>query len=272
MTTEMELAKQTLPINNIPKNSVDSVMRVLVIRRVYVIPNKNSRHEGTYRTIILVDEEMGCWSMHRYCLWLEVCARERSATVILLEAAKYLLGCSVQEYIKSTLVKVRDYLRTLLCLLMNPFQLTYPIVYILTKREECYYYRKLMLSKEKRFNFLVRIDMNDSNNRRNIINEEIHQTEEQAPIIVDDEVKSTKRYRKSAKKTTAGVSQFNRHNIIAKETHQAEEQAPIIADDEVKTVRTYRKRAKKTTAGASQVKPNKPKSVKNRYLSELCNM
>lgn len=58
MTTEMELAKQTVPINNIPKNYVDSVMRVLIIRRGYVIPNKNSRHEGTYITIILVDKEV----------------------------------------------------------------------------------------------------------------------------------------------------------------------------------------------------------------------
>ncbi|KAH0713925.1 hypothetical protein KY289_009884 [Solanum tuberosum] len=53
----MELAKQSVPINKIPKSSVDSVMRVLVIPRGFVIPYKNSRHEGTFRTIILVDEE-----------------------------------------------------------------------------------------------------------------------------------------------------------------------------------------------------------------------
>ncbi|KAH0746388.1 hypothetical protein KY285_008045 [Solanum tuberosum] len=53
----MELAKQSVPINKIPKSSVDSVMRVLVIPRGFVIPYKNSRHEGTFKTIILVDEE-----------------------------------------------------------------------------------------------------------------------------------------------------------------------------------------------------------------------
>ncbi|KAH0652403.1 hypothetical protein KY289_030081 [Solanum tuberosum] len=57
MATEMELAKQSLLINNIPKNSADSVMRVLVIRRGSIIPYNNSRHEGTFQTIILVDEE-----------------------------------------------------------------------------------------------------------------------------------------------------------------------------------------------------------------------
>ncbi|KAG5615620.1 hypothetical protein H5410_015444 [Solanum commersonii] len=57
MATESELANQTVPINKIPKNSVDSVIRVLVIRRGSITPYKNSRHEGTYRTIILVDEE-----------------------------------------------------------------------------------------------------------------------------------------------------------------------------------------------------------------------
>ncbi|KAH0712584.1 hypothetical protein KY289_008543 [Solanum tuberosum] len=57
MATETELAKQSVLINNIPKHFVDSVMRVLVIRRGSIIPYKNSRHEGTFRTIILVDEE-----------------------------------------------------------------------------------------------------------------------------------------------------------------------------------------------------------------------
>uniref|UniRef100_M1DE88 Replication protein A1 n=1 Tax=Solanum tuberosum TaxID=4113 RepID=M1DE88_SOLTU len=57
MSTETELAKQSVLINNIPKNSVDWVMPVLVIRRGSIIPYKNSRHEGTFRTIILVDEE-----------------------------------------------------------------------------------------------------------------------------------------------------------------------------------------------------------------------
>ncbi|TMW83458.1 hypothetical protein EJD97_001635 [Solanum chilense] len=57
MATEMELAKQSAPINKIPKASVDSVMLVLVIRRGSFIPYKNSRHEGTFKTIILVDKE-----------------------------------------------------------------------------------------------------------------------------------------------------------------------------------------------------------------------
>ncbi|KAG5570604.1 hypothetical protein H5410_060370, partial [Solanum commersonii] len=57
MVNETELAKQSVLINNIPKNFVDLVMRVLVIPRGSIIPYKNSRHEGTFRTIILVDEE-----------------------------------------------------------------------------------------------------------------------------------------------------------------------------------------------------------------------
>ncbi|XP_015167739.1 replication protein A 70 kDa DNA-binding subunit B-like [Solanum tuberosum] len=57
MATETELAKQSVPINKIPKNSIESVIRVLVIRRGSITPYKNSRNEGTYRTIILVDEE-----------------------------------------------------------------------------------------------------------------------------------------------------------------------------------------------------------------------
>lgn len=58
MMSEIELAKQSQPINKISKRSVDSVMRVLVIRRGSIIPYKNSRHEGTFRIIILVDEEL----------------------------------------------------------------------------------------------------------------------------------------------------------------------------------------------------------------------
>lgn len=58
MTTEIELAKQSQPINKIPKCNVDSVMRIIVIRRGSIIPYKNSRHEGTFRIIILVDEEL----------------------------------------------------------------------------------------------------------------------------------------------------------------------------------------------------------------------
>ncbi|KAH0636280.1 hypothetical protein KY290_038344 [Solanum tuberosum] len=337
MSTETELAKQSVLINNIPKNSADWVMPVLVIRRGSIIPYKNSRHEGTFRTIILVDEEgtkiqatlfnkhietwkdslkrnksyyiakgwldsinpnyssvhkeveltftdntiiqetahavsthkfsdgflslehadklpngsilgrfgistipvsnvlikpmfqivmrraievtldnildglfadledcmykfkatiedilnkdepwySSCKKCHkkvryiedtatcnncnsqnveyevRYCLRLEVCDGERRAKVILFEAAKYILGCSVQEYIESSSVK----------------------------------YRKLVLSKAKQFDFLVRIDMNDSNPRRSLIAEEIHQAEDEAPITMDAEVKSVRMYK-----------------------------------------------------------------------------
>ncbi|KAH0644879.1 hypothetical protein KY284_032763 [Solanum tuberosum] len=333
MANEMELAKQSISINKIPKSSVDSVMQVLVIRRGSVIPYKNSRHEGTFRTMILVDEErdfaendgafleklqddkpilalcdvrvsiykgihnvLPIWDLYysceqrldqsnvpksnrpsslcseisyyyhhkpdntmhlthlayngreiikadnkdititptkdcmykfketiedilnkdepwyssckkchkkvkvieenvactncnsenayyemRYCLQLEVCGGEQYARVIVFEATKYLLGCSVQEYIESTSVN----------------------------KEECYYYRKLMLSKDKQFDFLVRIDMNDSNPRRSIIVEEIHQAGEKAPIIMDDKVKAVRMYRKRAKKTTDGAAQIN---------------------------------------------------------------
>ncbi|KAH0644046.1 hypothetical protein KY290_035068 [Solanum tuberosum] len=57
MATESEQAKQSVPINQIPKSSVNIVIRILVIRRGSITPYKNSRHEGSFRTIILVDEE-----------------------------------------------------------------------------------------------------------------------------------------------------------------------------------------------------------------------
>ncbi|KAH0678491.1 hypothetical protein KY284_019576 [Solanum tuberosum] len=116
----------------------------------------------------------------RYCVRLEVCNGERRARVILFEAVKYILGCSVQEYIESSSVK----------------------------KEESYYYRKLVLSKANKFDFLVRIDLNDSNPRRSLIAEEIHQVEDEAPIIVDDEVKLVRMYRKRAKKNTKGAAQI----------------------------------------------------------------
>ncbi|KAH0645227.1 hypothetical protein KY284_033111 [Solanum tuberosum] len=115
----------------------------------------------------------------RYCLRLEVCNGERRARVILFEATKYILGCNVQEYIESNSVK-----------------------------EKCYYYRKLVLSKDKQFNFLVRIDMNDPNPRRSLIAEEIHQVDDEAPPIVEDEAKLVRTYRKRAKKNTEGAAQI----------------------------------------------------------------
>ncbi|KAG5610325.1 hypothetical protein H5410_021606 [Solanum commersonii] len=42
--------------------------------------------------------------LNKYFLRLEVCSGEQSARVILFEAAKYLLGRSMQDYIESTSV------------------------------------------------------------------------------------------------------------------------------------------------------------------------
>ncbi|KAH0698019.1 hypothetical protein KY289_015501 [Solanum tuberosum] len=117
----------------------------------------------------------------RYCLRLEVCGGEKCTRVVLFEAANNLLGCNVQEYIQSTSIK----------------------------KEECHYYRKLVLSKDKQFNFLVRIDLTDSNPHRSLIAEEIHQLEDQAPVILEEEVRSMRKYRKRAKKTTNAAAQFN---------------------------------------------------------------
>lgn len=58
MPTEAELSKQSVPINKIPKYSVDWVMKVFVIRRGSIIPYKNARNEVSLRTIILVGEEL----------------------------------------------------------------------------------------------------------------------------------------------------------------------------------------------------------------------
>uniref|UniRef100_M1DXI7 Replication protein A1 n=1 Tax=Solanum tuberosum TaxID=4113 RepID=M1DXI7_SOLTU len=106
----------------------------------------------------------------RYCLRLEVCGGEKRAQVVLFEAANNLLGC---------------------------------------KKEECHYYRNLVLSKDKQFNFLVRIDLTDANPRRSLIAEEIHQLKDEAPIILEEEVRSVRKYRKRAKKTTNAAAQIN---------------------------------------------------------------
>uniref|UniRef100_M1DWE5 Replication factor A C-terminal domain-containing protein n=1 Tax=Solanum tuberosum TaxID=4113 RepID=M1DWE5_SOLTU len=79
----------------------------------------------------------------------------------------------------------------------------------LIKKEECHYYRKLVLSKDKQFNFLVRIDLTDANPRRSLIAEEIHQVEDKAPIILEEEVRSERKYMKRAKKTTHAAAQIN---------------------------------------------------------------
>ncbi|KAM3320675.1 hypothetical protein P3S67_007877 [Capsicum chacoense] len=86
-----------------------------------------------------VDYEM------RYSLRLEVSDGEQRATVILFEAERFFLGYNVKENIESTSVK----------------------------KEESKNYRKLVLSKEKLFNFLVRINMNNFKLRRSLIIHEI---------------------------------------------------------------------------------------------------
>lgn len=54
MAKKIELAKQSVPIKKVPKGYVDSVMRVLVIRRGSIIPYKNSRHQlNTFTYLIL---------------------------------------------------------------------------------------------------------------------------------------------------------------------------------------------------------------------------
>ncbi|KAG5591256.1 hypothetical protein H5410_041770, partial [Solanum commersonii] len=53
-----KLSKQSLLINKISKHPVNSVMRVLVIRRDSIKTDKNSRHKDIFRMIILVDKEM----------------------------------------------------------------------------------------------------------------------------------------------------------------------------------------------------------------------
>ncbi|KAH0645225.1 hypothetical protein KY284_033109 [Solanum tuberosum] len=120
----------------------------------------------------------------RYCLRLEVCGGEKRARVVLFEAANNLLGCKVQEYIQTTSIK----------------------------KEECHYYRKLVLSKDKQFNFLVRIDLTDANPRRSLIAEEIHQLEDEAPIILEEEVRSVRKYKKRAKKTTNAGPKSTKRN------------------------------------------------------------
>ena len=78
----------------------------------------------------------------------------------------------------------------------------------LIKKEECYYYHKLVLCKAKQFNFLVKIDMNDSSPWHSLIAEEIHEVEDEAPLIVDDKAKSVRMYKKRAKKNTEGAAEI----------------------------------------------------------------
>ncbi|XP_075080354.1 replication protein A 70 kDa DNA-binding subunit B-like [Nicotiana tabacum] len=57
MATGVELSKQCLPISKVPKYSSDWVIKVFVVRRSKVIPYKNQRNGGVFKTRILVDEE-----------------------------------------------------------------------------------------------------------------------------------------------------------------------------------------------------------------------
>ncbi|XP_049354821.1 replication protein A 70 kDa DNA-binding subunit B-like [Solanum verrucosum] len=143
----------------------------------------------------------------RYYLRLEVCAGEQRARVILFDAAQMLVGCNVEEYIKTTS----------------------------ENKEECMYYHRLVLIKDKEFNFLVRIDMNNSNPRRSLIAQEIHAIEDEAVIIMSDESKSLTPPTNRGKKSTA------------LERHVLEDKSPIIVE-EPQNVRPRRKRSKKSNA------------------------
>ncbi|KAG5604786.1 hypothetical protein H5410_026278 [Solanum commersonii] len=99
-----------------------------------------------HKKVKVIEEAAACTNCNidnvayemRYRLRLEVCGAEQRARVILFETDKYLLDCNVQEYVQSTSIK----------------------------KEECHNYCKLVLSKDKQFNFLVRVDLTNSNPRR----------------------------------------------------------------------------------------------------------
>lgn len=67
------------------------------------------------------------------------------------------------------------------------------------KKEECPNFRKLVLSKDNQFKFLVKINLTDANPLRNLIAKEIHQLEDDILIILEEEVISVKKYRKRSK-------------------------------------------------------------------------
>ena len=50
--------------------------------------------------------------------------------------------------------------------------------------------------------------MNDSSPRHSLIAEEIHEVEDEAPLIVDDKAKSVRMYKKRAKKNTEGAAEI----------------------------------------------------------------
>ncbi|KAG5617447.1 hypothetical protein H5410_017271, partial [Solanum commersonii] len=56
-----------------------------------------------YENVIHAEKTTGQYATNQiYCLRLKVCGGEQRARVIIFEKAKYLLRCSVQDYIEST--------------------------------------------------------------------------------------------------------------------------------------------------------------------------
>ncbi|XP_060217214.1 uncharacterized protein LOC132644628 [Lycium barbarum] len=97
----------------------------------------------------------------RYLLKLEVFDKKEHCYVTLFEATRYLLGCDAKTYTES----------------------------ISPKKEESTFYRKLVLSKEKEYTFLVKIDARNEGDRagRRLIAEEIQEVEEAIAINIEDE-------------------------------------------------------------------------------------
>ncbi|MCD7461482.1 hypothetical protein HAX54_046212 [Datura stramonium] len=89
---------------------------------------------------------------------MDVSADQQHISITLFDVARYFFGCDVKEYIHST-----D-----------------------EKKEDSKYYRKLILSKEKEFNFLVKIqDLKSTKEERsiNLIVVEMHEVEKDDAII-----------------------------------------------------------------------------------------
>ncbi|XP_049410682.1 replication protein A 70 kDa DNA-binding subunit B-like [Solanum stenotomum] len=59
--------------------------------------------------------------------------------------------------------------------------------------------------------YAVRINLTDANPGRSLIAEEIHKLEDEAPIILEEEVRSMRKYIKRAKKTTNAAAQINQN-------------------------------------------------------------
>lgn len=68
IVSEIELSKQIVPINKIPKDSSAWVICVLIIHMGSVIPYNNPRHVGTFQRILLVDDDINY--LHFYTVFL----------------------------------------------------------------------------------------------------------------------------------------------------------------------------------------------------------